>query len=86
MGEALGWSAERVIRAATSDAAAAIGMGGSLGRVASGFAPDLVVVRGRPWLDLAELTPENIVAVICRGRLISGRIPGCDTTKGLQSS
>jgi imidazolonepropionase-like amidohydrolase len=85
MGEALGWSAERVLRAATSDAAAAIGMGGSLGRVAPGFAPDLVVVRGRPWLDLAELTVENIVAVICRGRLISGRIPGCDTTKGPQS-
>ena len=85
MGEALGWSAERVLRAATSDAAAAIGMGGSLGRVAPGFAPDLVVVRGRPWLDLAELTPANIVAVICRGQLISGRIPGCDISKGPQS-
>jgi len=32
-------------------------------------------VRGRPWLDLDELTPDNIVAVICRGRLVSGRIP-----------
>lgn len=86
MGEALEWSAERVIKAATSDAAAAIGMGSSLGRVAPGFAPDLVVVRGRPWLDLAELTAQNIVAVICRGQLISGRIPGCDPTKGPQSS
>jgi imidazolonepropionase-like amidohydrolase len=60
---------------ATSDAAAAIGMGGSLGRVAPGFAPDLVIVSGRPWLDLAELTAESIVAVICRGQLVSGSIP-----------
>lgn len=76
MSEAFAWSAERVMKAATSDAAAAIGMGGSLGRVAPGFAPDLVIVRGRPWLDLEQLTPESIVAVICRGQLISGCIPG----------
>jgi imidazolonepropionase-like amidohydrolase len=75
MSEAFGWSAERTLVSATSDAAAAIGMGDSIGRVAPGFAPDLVIVRGRPWLDLAELTAERIVAVICRGRLVSGRIP-----------
>jgi imidazolonepropionase-like amidohydrolase len=75
MREAFGWSAERALVSATSDAAAAIGLGGSIGRVAPGFAPDLVIVRGRPWLDLAELTAERIVAVICRGHLVSGRIP-----------
>jgi imidazolonepropionase-like amidohydrolase len=75
MSEAFGWSAERTLVAATSDAAAAIGMGNSIGRVAPGFAPDLVIVRGRPWLDLEELTAENIVAVICRGQLVSGHVP-----------
>jgi imidazolonepropionase-like amidohydrolase len=75
MSEAFGWSAEQVMVAATSDAAAAIGMGGSIGRVAPGFAPDLVIVRGRPWLYLEELTAESIVAVICRGQLVSGCIP-----------
>jgi imidazolonepropionase-like amidohydrolase len=75
MSEAFGWSAERAMVAATSDAAAAIGMGGSIGRVAPGFAPDLVIVRGRPWLNLAELSAEGIVAVICRGRLVSGSVP-----------
>jgi len=50
-------------------------MGDSIGRVAPGFAPDLVIVRGRPWLDLEELTAGNIVAVICRGQLVSGHVP-----------
>jgi imidazolonepropionase-like amidohydrolase len=75
MRDAFGWTAERTLAAATSDAAAAIGRGGTLGRVAPGFAPDLVIVRGRPWLDLNELTTDNIVAVICRGQLVCGAIP-----------
>jgi len=75
MSESFGWSAERTLAAATSDAAAAIGMGDSIGRIAPGFAPDLVIVRGRPWQALEELTTENIVAVICRGQLVSGRVP-----------
>jgi imidazolonepropionase-like amidohydrolase len=80
MSEAFGWSAERTLVSATSDAAAAIGMGDSIGRVAPGFAPDLVIVRGRPWLSLADFTAANIVAVICRGRLVAGRIPGATST------
>jgi len=75
MSEAFGWTASRALVAATADAAAAIGMGDSLGRVAPGFAPDLVIVRGRPWLDLAALTTDSIVAVICRGRLVAGAVP-----------
>lgn len=75
MRDAFGWSSARVLAAATSDAAAAIGQEAALGRVAAGHAPDLVIVRGRPWLDLNELTPGNIVAVICRGRLVSGLLP-----------
>ena len=75
MSEAFGWTASRALVSATSDAAAAIGMGDSLGRVAPGFAPDLVIVRGRPWLDLAALTTDSIVAVICRGRLVAGAVP-----------
>jgi imidazolonepropionase-like amidohydrolase len=75
MRSAFGWSAERALVSATADAAAAIGRGDSLGRVAPGYAPDLVIVRGRPWLDLDQLTPENIVAVIGRGQLLAGGIP-----------
>jgi imidazolonepropionase-like amidohydrolase len=82
MGEAFGWSAERALVSATSDAAAAIGRAGSLGRVAPGFAPDLVIVRGRPWLDLAELSADRVVAVICRGRLVAGRVPEPTSVKG----
>jgi imidazolonepropionase-like amidohydrolase len=82
MSEAFGWSAERAMVAATSDAAAAIGMGALIGRVAPGFAPDLVIVRGRPWLDLEQLTPERIVAVICRGQLVSGRLPELTSPEG----
>ena len=75
MRSAFGWSAERALVAATADAAAAIGRAGTLGRVAPGYAPDLVIVRGRPWLDLDQLTFESIVAVICRGQLVAGGIP-----------
>jgi imidazolonepropionase-like amidohydrolase len=69
MGDKVRWRNQtRAEIAATVDEAHA------LGRVAPGFAPDLVIVRGRPWLDLASLTADNIVAVICRGRLTAGAV------------
>ncbi len=70
-----GWSDERTLVAGTSDAADGLGLGDRLGRLDEGFAADFVVVRGRPWLDLAELTPERIVAVVSRGKVLSGRLP-----------
>lgn len=75
MRTALGWSSERTLHAATADAADAIGAGERLGRVVVGHHPDLLVVRGRPWVDLDDLVPENIVAVISRGRVLAGALP-----------
>jgi imidazolonepropionase-like amidohydrolase len=77
MAEVLGWSAERALAAATSRAAAAIGRS-DLGRLVPGAKADLVVVRGRPWEDLAALRPERIVAVISRGRVVAGALGGVD--------
>jgi len=75
MSEVLGYSPTRALEAATSDAAAAIGLGESLGTLASGYAADFVVMRGRPWEDLKDLSTDNIVAVVCRGELVFGELP-----------
>jgi len=75
MREAFDWSSERALIAATSDAADSIGLGATIGRIAVGHAPDLVIVRGEPWADITQLTPENIVAVVVRGQLIAGELP-----------
>jgi len=74
MAEVFGWSAERALQAATSRAAAAIGRGSSLGRVQPGMLADFVVMRGRPWLDLDDLDPAGIVAVVSRGRVVAGNL------------
>lgn len=75
MAAVLGWSAERALAAATSRAAAAIGRP-DLGRIAPGAKADLVLVEGRPWEDLAALRPERVVAVVCRGEVVAGALPG----------
>lgn len=74
--EVLGYSATRALQAATSDAAAAVGLGSSVGRIAEGFGADFVVMRGRPWEDPALLSVDNIVAVVCRGQVVAGGLPG----------
>jgi imidazolonepropionase-like amidohydrolase len=71
-----GWSAERALISATSDAAASLGLGSSLGRVTEGYHADFVVVRGRPWESLDEFTTDRIVAVVSRGRVLAGQLPG----------
>ncbi|RFA18067.1 metal-dependent hydrolase family protein [Subtercola boreus] len=75
MRRAFDWSAERTLVASTSDAAASVGLAGRVGMLAAGFAPDLIVIRGRPWLDIDDLQLSNIVAVVSRGRVISGALP-----------
>ena len=75
MKTAFGWSDERTLVAGTSDAADALGLADRLGLVEPGYAADFVVVRGRPWRDLGELTAESIVAVVSRGRLLAGSLP-----------
>ncbi|WP_336205983.1 metal-dependent hydrolase family protein [Nonomuraea sp. LPB2021202275-12-8] len=73
MAEVLGMDAGAALRAATSDAADAIGM--PVGRVEPGLGADLVVLRGRPWERIEDLAVANIVAVVSRGRLVAGRLP-----------
>ncbi|MCU1530335.1 MAG: amidohydrolase [Frondihabitans sp.] len=75
MQEAFDWTAERALVAATSDAAAAIGLADRIGSIRQGLGADFVVFRGRPWEDLSALQPENIVAVVSRGQVIAGALP-----------
>lgn len=75
MAEVLGYDAERALGAATSMAAGAVGLGASVGTIAPGFAADLLVMRGRPWHDLADLRTGNLVAVVSRGRVVAGSLP-----------
>ncbi len=75
MQRAFGWTSERTLRAGTSDAADAIRLTGTTGRIAPGLGADFVVVRGRPWEETDQLTIENIVAVVARGVVVSGALP-----------
>ena len=62
----------QALRAATSDCAAAIGLGGVTGRVAEGFAADLVYFGGDPLSDLGALV--NPVRVIAAGRSLDSQV------------
>ncbi|GIG24706.1 amidohydrolase family protein [Cellulomonas denverensis] len=75
MASMFGWSAERTLASATSDAADAIGLGEVTGRLRTGLGSDFVLLRGRPWEDIDALRVENIVAVVSRGVLIAGQLP-----------
>lgn len=75
MRRAFSWTSERTLRAATSDAADAIGLGETVGTLAGGYGADFLVVRGRPWEDVDALTPDSITAVVSRGRVVAGRLP-----------
>jgi imidazolonepropionase-like amidohydrolase len=75
MAETFGWSAERALVSATSDAADAVGMADEIGRLAPGFGADFIVIDGRPWEDISHLDVDRIVAVVSRGRLVSGTLP-----------
>ncbi len=76
MVEVLGYSPARALQAATSDAAAAVGLGSVVGRVAPAFGADFLVMRGRPWQEASALSADNVVAVVCRGQVVAGALPG----------
>jgi len=57
-----------LLRSATSDSAAALGLGGETGRVKPGLAADLVAVRDDPTRDPATLL--DPVFVMARGRVV----------------
>ena len=75
MKKIFGWSDERALVSATSDAADAIRMGHLVGRIEAGKGTDFIVIKGRPWENIADLHADNIVAVVSRGRVISGEMP-----------
>lgn len=75
MATVLGLSASDALASATAHAAVAIGREDSLGRLRPGYAADAVLVRGRPWADLADFQPDKVVAVFAAGRLAHGNVP-----------
>jgi imidazolonepropionase-like amidohydrolase len=62
----LGFRAGDVVAMATTEAAAALGLGAVTGRLAPGYDADLIVVRGDPLTDIAALG--RLRRVIARGR------------------
>jgi imidazolonepropionase-like amidohydrolase len=76
MAELFGWDAERALISGTSDAADAVGLGSTVGRIAPGYGADLVIMRGEPWRSVGDLRAEQVVAVVARGRVIAGELPG----------
>ena len=62
----LGFQPAQVLAMATTEAAAALGVGAVTGRLAPGYEADLVVVHGDPQADIAVL--RELRRVIARGR------------------
>jgi imidazolonepropionase-like amidohydrolase len=62
----LGFGPSAVIAMATTQAAAALGLGAVTGRLAPGYEVDLIVVDGDPLADIAAL--ERLRRVVARGR------------------
>jgi imidazolonepropionase-like amidohydrolase len=56
-----GWQPLEVIRLVTSNGAEILGVGNSVGRIAPGWAADLIVVDGNPAKDIKELSKAKIV-------------------------
>jgi len=75
MRDVFSWSDERTLIAATSDAAAAVGLGDTVGTLAPGFGADFVLLRGKPWQRIEDLRADAIVAVVSRGRVVRGELP-----------
>jgi imidazolonepropionase-like amidohydrolase len=62
----LGFQPAQVLAMATTEAAAALGLGATTGRLARGYDADLIIVRGDPQADIAAL--RDLCRVIARGR------------------
>ncbi|MFI9205048.1 amidohydrolase family protein [Streptomyces sp. NPDC053048] len=67
---AAGLTPAHALRAATVDAAAALGLGTTLGAIAPGRAADLVILGADPLTDIRNT--RRVEAVVTRGRLIDG--------------
>lgn len=70
----LGYTPEQMLVAATSDAAAAIGLGAETGRIAPGLSADVLLIDGDPLADIAVLQDKaRITQIILRGRVMTDR-------------
>lgn len=67
--QAAGLTPEQALRAAGVNAAAALGLGLQLGRIATGSLADLVIVDGDPLTDIGATL--NVVGVVRNGRFYS---------------
>ena len=66
---ASGLAGDQVLKAAGSNAARILGLGGQLGEISAGARADLLLVNGDPLGNIADLG--NIVAVVRNGRFYS---------------
>jgi imidazolonepropionase-like amidohydrolase len=64
-----GLSNVEVLRAATADGAAAIGLGNLTGRIEAGLSADLIFLEQNPLQDLAALT--TLAGVMCAGSMVA---------------
>ena len=67
-GQFAGLTTPEVLRAATSDCADALGLGGVTGRIAENHAADMLFVEGDPLTDIGVL--ESPAMVLARGRVV----------------
>jgi imidazolonepropionase-like amidohydrolase len=67
---AAGLSPLEVIRAATTNAAAALVLSDSVGRLDAGMSADFVAIRGDPLREITAL--RNVGLVVSRGRVAVG--------------
>lgn len=68
-GQAASMTAPELLRAATSEAAAACKLDGEVGCLIEGHSADILVVPGNV-LDHVEYALNNLIIVVCRGRRI----------------
>ena len=62
-----GYSPEQALLCATRNGAEAMLMGDRIGRIKQGYLADFILVHGKPYEDVAFLTPENILVTIKDG-------------------
>jgi imidazolonepropionase-like amidohydrolase len=84
--EALGYTPLEAIRAATSTAAEAIGRGKERGRIAPGYAADVLIVVGNPAQGVGVLRdPRRIWRTYRRGRPVELHTVRADLSRRIAS-